>query len=112
MPFDPEDVEGSTQRLLKMVHPDDREAHRLAIERSAVTLEPFMLDFRLIATDGTQRWIRTSSRPRKNLDGTIEWFGVSLDITEQKNAEQKSRDGEKTLRTLLDDLDALIDGAA
>lgn len=102
MPFDPDDIEGGSKRLLEMVHPDDREMHREAIERSAETLEPFSLDFRLYAIDGTLRWIRTSSRPRKLDDGSIEWFGVSIDITEQKRAESALQESEERYRTLME----------
>jgi len=84
---DPADMVRDSDAFMRAVHPDDREAFRDALLRSAETLAPMISEIRLMLPDGSFRWLRSFSRPRKLAGGEVEWDGIALDITELKDAE-------------------------
>ena len=70
-----------------VVHPDDlpRVAERWA--RSLATGEPYKVEFRLRAADGTYRWHLGRAQAQLDDQGRIvRWFGTNTDIEEQKTA--------------------------
>ena len=54
-------------------------------------------EVRFTRRDGARRWARIVSRPRLQADGSWVWDGIQLDITEQKEAEQRLRELNATL---------------
>jgi len=59
------------------------------------------IEFRIIARDGTQRWIGHVCQPVYNSDGNyLGQRGSNRDITEQKQAEMNLRESEERFRTL------------
>ena len=87
----------------KMVHPDDLAAVVAEDERTAVTHEPFHVEYRFLTRDGRMLWINDESVFIKNQDGTpLFWQGVMHDITERKQAEEALRESEERFRTLYD----------
>jgi PAS domain S-box-containing protein len=83
----------SMERFAASVHPDDWDLVRGAIERSAVSREPVMVEYRIIMPgDGQVKWISSSGRPRLDSTGEPERLtGVSIDITERKLGEEALR---------------------
>lgn len=73
--------------LLRAIHPDDRKTYRDAMAQSAATLEPMIVEFRLSTASGGTRWLRSQSQPEKLSDGSVQWDGIALDVTELKAAE-------------------------
>jgi PAS domain S-box-containing protein len=85
------------------VHPDDHEAVMAAFRKSLETGEPFLLEERLRAADGSYRWFLCSGTPVRNERGEIEhWIGICVDIHERKQAEQRLRESLAQLRTATD----------
>ncbi|HET9671541.1 MAG TPA: PAS domain-containing protein [Actinomycetota bacterium] len=83
-----EDAELWVRRL----HPDDRDRvvreHRASNERG----ERFLEEYRFVAKDDREVWIRDEAVPVKADDGTIlYWRGVMVDITALKIAEERLR---------------------
>ena len=68
------------------VHPDDRAAYDAA---SAALDEgrPVEVEYRLIASDGSVRWVLDRMRPRTSSDGRVLVGGVVADITDRKQTE-------------------------
>ncbi|HYL32463.1 MAG TPA: EAL domain-containing protein [Stellaceae bacterium] len=58
-----------------------------AIRRSAAELSPLDLDVQIDRPDGSKKWLRTISRPRRLENGDVEWSGIALDVTRTKEAE-------------------------
>ena len=54
-------------------------------------------EIRFRRRDGQLRWARIVSMPREQADGSWVWDGIQIDITAQKEAEQKLRDLNATL---------------
>jgi|GEM_PF-1936733 len=52
-------------------------------------LKEFNFEFRVKTPQGVRKWIQSKARPRRMSDGKVIWDGISLDITEQKNNQDK-----------------------
>lgn len=73
-----------------LVHPDDRERWRAAIE-SLDEGQPLALEYRVIGLDGAERIVLEHLRPRRDPDGTLFYDGVARDITERRRLEDDLR---------------------
>ncbi|GAA4010128.1 PAS domain S-box protein [Sphingomonas humi] len=75
-----------------VIHPDDLAAVMAETERARAKGEEFKFDFRLRRHDGAFRWHSTKASPTRNDKGEIvRWVGVSLDVHDQREAEEKAR---------------------
>jgi PAS domain S-box-containing protein len=73
-----------------IIHHEDRERTRAAVERTVFHREPYDIEYRTVAPDGRIRWVRAKGRAYYDVAGTPTRFdGVTLDITELKIAEQR-----------------------
>ncbi|MBX9609500.1 MAG: PAS domain S-box protein [Gammaproteobacteria bacterium] len=71
--------------------------------------EPWEDSFPLRRHDGEFRWFLARAAPLTEPDGqTIRWFGTCTDITATREAEQSIRASEAQLRTVLDNLPAMV----
>jgi PAS domain S-box-containing protein len=77
--------------FLAMLHPDDRERMRKAREKDLqpAEVDPGELDYRIIHPNGQVRWLVARRRVYFDGDTAQRVLGVLLDITEQKQAEQR-----------------------
>jgi PAS domain S-box-containing protein len=77
------------EAYLAVIHPDDRTRVRECVARSVRTGENFETDYRVVRPDG-ERWMNSRGRMFKNAGGqVVSFFGVVLDITSRKLAEQE-----------------------
>ncbi|MEB2848064.1 PAS domain-containing protein [Endobacterium cereale] len=91
------------------IHPDDRERSLQLWRRSLKTGEPLVDEQRVRRFDGTYRWFRDSAIASRDANGNITgWYGTTVDITDQKNAEAALKASEQQLRELIDTVPALI----
>lgn len=74
--------------ILGMAHPEDISGYNTAVTRSAETLEVFCYQWRIITPSGKLKWLQANSQPERRSNGAIAWYGIVLDITEQKQTEQ------------------------
>jgi len=82
----------------KAIHPDDlaeaASKWREAVARGAL----FENEHRIRRHDGQWRWMSVQVAPVHDARGEIvEWFGMNIDITERKEAEEQLRASEETL---------------
>jgi PAS domain S-box-containing protein len=76
--------------FLSTLHPDDRERVAQAAQRCARDGADFRDDYRIVLPDGSLRWMRVLAKAFVGPFGKPERMtGVSFDITERKQAEQK-----------------------
>jgi len=89
-----EDWQGTVDALEALVHPEDTENFRRFLRGDADSGRQFMeLEFRILKPDDGVRWMQ--SRGDRLLEAgaaPTTFFGVMLDITEQKQTEQTLRD--------------------
>ncbi len=81
--IEPEDFRANPSLMLDMVHTDDKDGLRLAIEASARTMTPFHWQGRIETKAGVVKWIRANSIPVAQTDGSILWDGIVIDVSRE-----------------------------
>ncbi len=89
--LEPEDVREDMALMHSMAHPDDRPHIEADIARAFETLEPFRVEFRVCRPNVPERWIEARSVAHKEVDGSLLWYGIMLDITQRKRAQEELR---------------------
>jgi len=84
-------------------HPEDLPPLMKRWREMLVSGEPGETEARLRRHDGVYRWFLIRAQPLCDEVGKIvRWYGTSTDIDDRKRAEQKLRESEETLRTMID----------
>jgi len=89
----PPDEEVNYESFFKVIHPEDRERIRQAVQQALRSGENLYCDYRIVRPDGDIRWI--TARGQRHLRSAGEsdrLMGVSLDITERKQAQEALED--------------------
>ena len=77
---------------IELLHPDDRENELAAHDRHSETGEPWSREYRLIAADGRTVWVHDQATLVRDEQGRpLTWLGLMVDITAQKEAEERLR---------------------
>ncbi|HEY4650468.1 MAG TPA: PAS domain S-box protein [Pontibacter sp.] len=98
----PEAIIGDPNVFFSIVHPKDSQAVWDSILRSYQSMQPWEYEFR-----GWQElhhkyiWLKGSSLPTRKENGTITWNGTLIDISAEKEAQEKLLASEANLRYLL-----------
>lgn len=94
----PAHADVTIETFYQRLHPDDREPTRQAIAYSNEHDAPYDIEYRTVADDGRQKWIRAMGRTYYDEAGKPTRFdGVTLDITSLKHSEESSRKLAETL---------------
>jgi PAS domain S-box-containing protein len=91
------------------IHPDDRREVSRETIRSAVTGQPFSMEYRYLAKDGRVVWVLDQAillERDENRRPAI-FHGLMLDITDRKTAEAKAVETEFRYRTLASQIPAI-----
>jgi two-component system sensor kinase FixL len=85
----PPDGEISYAEFEQRVHPDDRAARNEVMKRAIQTKSGYETEYRILLPDGKLRWMSGRARCLPAGDGkSTRLLGVSMDITERKQAEE------------------------
>lgn len=84
--------------IFSQQHPEDVPGYVAAVAKSRQTLEPFQHEWRIITPSGKLKWLRGSSRPERLPNQDTVWYGIIIDITEQKQSELNLVELNSTLR--------------
>jgi PAS domain S-box-containing protein len=88
----PADADVSIDVFFEQIHPDDRERTRQTITDCIEKDIPYEIEYRTVALDGRERWIRAMGRAFYDSTGTPKSFdGLTFDITDRKQAEERER---------------------
>ena len=88
----PPEAEFSYTTLFESIHPDDRVRVRQAVERALTERSDYSAEYRCVWPDGGVHWIIARGRGLYAPDGQpLRMVGVTLDITERKQAEEARR---------------------
>lgn len=75
----------------KAIHPEDLATVSQQWDDAVAEGKPFVSEHRIRRHDGQWRWMSVSAVPIQNSRGDVlEWFGMSLDVTERKEADNAS----------------------
>lgn len=81
----------------KLLHPEDRERALAEANRTRTTGETFDAEYRLVARDSRILWIHDKA-VRVEVESSVVWQGVLLDITERKRAREEICRSEELFR--------------
>jgi PAS domain S-box-containing protein len=105
---EPEQLLADANVALDQIHPDDRADYAAATQRSAETLEPLTIRFRILTPSGQLKWLESSSRPLKHPNGDITWYGLALDVSDRVQLEKQLQQSEIKIRNILNSAVAAI----
>jgi PAS domain S-box-containing protein len=82
-------------------HPDDKETAWAHWNRATATAEPYTVESRLRAADGSYRWFLMRGEPVRGAAGeVVKWFGTCTDIDDMKQAEAALRESEDSFQAM------------
>jgi PAS domain S-box-containing protein len=80
----------SYEEFLERVHPDDRGRVRSTLDAAVAAGALYELEFRIVRPAGDIRWIHAKGQVHRDEKGVFaRVLGVSLDVTQQKQAEEE-----------------------
>lgn len=87
----PEDVAPTAEGFASLLHPDDREAVRGAIESALRGDAPFQVEFRSVRPDGSVAWLHSQAVVLREQGRPVRMIGATVDVTSRKQAEEDLR---------------------
>lgn len=88
--LDPSGPAGTPARLDALLHPEDRERWREALNATAANGASCTVEFRVIRPSGEMRWcVATAAATRDSAGRAVHVSGVTIDITDRKEAEER-----------------------
>ena len=103
----PSDATVTIQTFYDRMHPEDRERTRTTIEHCIANRIPYKIDYRTVNPDtGEIRWVRAIGRTFYDAEGIpIRFDGVTLDVSDQKRAEESLLASQQQLEAVLHSID-------
>jgi PAS domain S-box-containing protein len=99
----------SNGRWLELVHPDHRDTTVQRWLHAVNTGSSYEDVYQLRRADGQFRWIQSVGQPFRDVDGRItQWYGVIVDIDDQKRTEDALRESERESRLIVDSIPGLV----
>ena len=107
--LDPEQGEPPYEDMIEMIHPDDRDRYQATLERTLCFGDPLLIAFRIVQPNGTMRYLKTRAEVEFDDFGfPARLFGVVIDITDRKQAEEAMKASEQKYRLLVEQMPAAI----
>ncbi|TMO91878.1 sensor domain-containing diguanylate cyclase [Pseudoalteromonas ruthenica] len=83
----PEAVQQDPASLLTKIAHNDRQRVVRSILNSAQSLDDWECEFKVELEDNEEKWLFAHAIPKRQLDGTVLWSGMVIDITDRKSLE-------------------------
>ena len=102
--YDPGELPMKLETWINLMHPDDKKTVVPKVENCVKNALTYEVEFRLKTKDGDWKWISGKGKSfKKDIDGIPHRaFGVHIDITDQRRAEEKLRESEANYKQLFD----------
>ncbi len=100
--YSPEEWMADPGLFARTLHRDDRERVLEEDARTSRTGEPFKMEYRHLARDGSVVWMRDEAVLVRDHEGEpLYWLGVQFDITDRRETEEALRQSEGRYRTVV-----------
>jgi PAS domain S-box-containing protein len=88
--FDPKDGMPTWEERLQQVHAEDRARWESAIDRAIADKSDYDVEFRIVPSRSTVRYIHSVGHPILSPSGELlQFVGVAMDVTERKRADEE-----------------------
>jgi len=106
----PEELTGNAEVSYgDLIVPEDRQYVWDAIQEALADRRSFELTYRIVASDGQEKWVREQGQGLVDGDGgVVALEGFITDITERKRMEDALRESEERLRVAASNLDGIL----
>ena len=93
--------EGLGEAFFSVLHPEDEPFYRQGLETAIADGGGFEMEARVRGADGTYRWFLARAIPQRTEQGSIaRWYGIHIDIEEQRRAQRSLMDAQDNLSRL------------
>ena len=83
-------LQNRVRSYASIIHPEDRLLVETAVQQGVSTRTPFIVEYRVLHADGTERWVYEKGQGVFDGDGKLLWLdGAIFDVTERKRAQQR-----------------------
>jgi PAS domain S-box-containing protein len=86
--------------MYALIHPDDAPGLAAAEAEAIASGRAFDHEVRMGRQDGTWRWNRLSSAPRRSADGAVLWDGIQIDVDTRRQTQDRLREETRALQIL------------
>jgi len=100
--LEPEAVLQNSALLIDLLHPDDRQDYYGSVAISAQNLQPWQWVGRLVLPSGKIRWFQIIARPEAKENGDLIWDGITIDVTDRKQAELALQESQQFIKKIAD----------
>lgn len=101
------EFDGTLAHVQRMVHPDDREKGVVNLKKTVEEKVPFDNTYRVIHPDGSIHWLNSFGHLTMDENGEPDHiFGITRDITDFKQAEEKLAQQNIALNVIMENRDA------
>ena len=90
--LDPQALLDNMSEVWERIHPDDVSEVEREMQRSAQTLEPYHVTYRLVLEKKGTRWVEAWSIPSRLENGDIVFDGIVIDVTDLGRLDSLQRD--------------------
>jgi len=101
------DILTDSSTVWNRIHKDDLDLVIESVKTSAEKLEQWSSEFRFMHPDGSIRWHRGSGIPSRKENGDIVWDSMIVDVTKEKENQQKLEEINKKILALFEDVDGI-----
>ena len=102
--YEPQEFVPTFEKLMDVVHPDDRDLVRQNLDGALYEGEPYDFEHRIVRPSGEERVVHRQAQLYLDEEGQSQrMVGTVHDITEQKRAEKALRESEERFRSAFED---------
>jgi len=105
------DLSASSESLEDRIFKADRSRIKRELSKQLAMGEQFSLQYRILMTDGEQRWLRETGRARNIADGSQTRESFIFDISAQRQEKQRVQQLERQLDSVTTQLNAMSEGS-
>lgn len=97
--LDPKTAQANLDTWSKLLHPSDRRTAEEELYNAIRDGSPLLSEYRIVLPGGKIKWISTAGKTSRNEDKiATRMTGLSIDVTERKQSEERLRFSEELLR--------------